>query len=90
MRGDGKDRTVEVSNGMALFATILVRFARKLFVVRILVAIEASREFHLVNCTFAGGQVTFRAFHFGMHPLQRIFRCCMVLDAEHGWPPAVY
>ena len=89
MRGDGKDRTMEVGNGMALFATILIRFARKLFVVRVFMAIQTSRELHLINCVLASGYVTFRTFDFGMHALQRVFRCGMLLYAEHGGLPAV-
>ncbi len=55
MFGDRKCGAMEILYGVATFTFVLVRCGGKLAVVGILVAIQAGRKFHLVNCVFACG-----------------------------------
>ena len=75
-------RLVETLDGVAVFASIVVRRTRKLVVMRILVAVEARCKLHFVNRIFARWQVALVAFHLNVFPLERIFRCDVLFHAE--------
>ncbi len=82
MLGDGINGTMEIRDGVTVFTAILIRFGGELAIVRVFMAIETGRKFHLVLGVFAGGNVTFGALHFCVHSLERIFRGGVLLDAE--------
>ena len=82
MFGDGKSGTVEVQDGVTALAFIQIRRRCKLIVVGILVAIRASREFHLVNRVFPRGQMAFSAFDGDVLTLQRVIRSVVFFHAE--------
>ena len=86
--GDGERRTMKVLNRVAILATVLVRRRGKLTVVRVLVAIRASREFHFVNRVLAGRRVTFVAGDGRMLSFERIVRCRVFLHAKLRRLPA--
>jgi len=50
---DGIERAVKIPNGVAVFTTIIVRRTSELSVVHVFMAIDAIREFHLVNRVLA-------------------------------------
>jgi len=79
---------MKVLNGVAIFATILVRSCGKLFVMRVLMAIRAGREFHFVNGLLAGGSVTFVTSDSRMFAFERIVRSGVLLHAKLRWLPA--
>ena len=79
-----------VCNGVTLLATILVRLAHKLIVVRIFVAVRAQLEFHFIDGVFACGDVALGAFDLYMFALQRVLRGVVFFHAESGRLPAVY
>jgi len=65
--GDGVSSAVEIDNGVAGFAPVVVRRDGELVVVGVLVAVGANREFNFVAGVFAvgsGGNVTLGAFDF--------------------------
>src|SRR5712692_3392229 len=70
--GQGKMRRLESFNVMALFTTILVRCARELAFVNVLMTVLALRLSNLENRISALGQVAFLALHFGMASFQGI------------------
>ena len=77
-----KRRMMEIFDGVALLAAILVRRSSELLIVSILVTIRAGREFHFVNCVFACGRVAFFASHSRMFSLQRIVGRRMLLRTK--------
>ena len=60
---DGKERTVKIAHRMAILAFVEMRGCGELAVMRVLVAVRAKREFHLVDGVLAGWKVALRAFH---------------------------
>ena len=60
---DGKERTVKIAYGVAILAFVEIGGCRELAVMRILVAVRAKREFHLVNGVLAGRKMALAAFH---------------------------
>lgn len=64
-----KGTAMEIDDGMAALALIVVGGGRKLIVVSVLVAVAASSELHLIDCLLAGGDMALPAFDFGMHSL---------------------
>ena len=54
--GYREGRTMKILHGVAILATVLVGRGGELFVMLILVAIRAGREFHFVQRVFAGGR----------------------------------
>jgi hypothetical protein len=79
---DRKCGAVEVQNSMAIFAFVSVRSGGELAVMRILVAIRARCELHLVNRVLTSGQVAFAAFDSDVFPLQWILRRVVFLHAK--------
>ena len=75
-------RAVKVGDGVAGFASVLVRLGRKLSVVCVFVAIQAGRKLHFIQGLLTGGNVTFVAFHLCVHSLQGILRRSVLLHAE--------
>ena len=55
MLGDGKERTVKIAHGVAIFAFVQIRSGGELTVMCVLVTVRTKREFHLVNGVLAGG-----------------------------------
>ena len=70
---DREERSVEICHGVARLTSILEWLPSKLAVMGILMTVHAVREFDLVDCCFAGGNVAFPTFHLHMHSLQWIF-----------------
>lgn len=70
--GDGKCGAVEILYRVAILATVQVGSGGKLFIVFILMAICARREFHFVLRIFSGRRVAFIASHGRMLAIQRI------------------
>ena len=70
--GNGEGRAVKVFYGMTILATIVIRGGGKLLVVRVLMAIRASRELHFVDRILAGRRVTFVTSDGSMFSLERI------------------
>jgi len=85
-----ESRSMKVDHSVTLLAAIFVGLRCKLSVVRVLVAIEASRELHFINRVFARRNVALRAFHFGVHTLQRIFRRFMLGHPEKRRLPVIH
>jgi len=88
--GYRKGRAVEVLYGVALLATVLIGSGRKLFVMFILMAICASREFYLVEGVLPGWHVAFIAIDSCMFALEGVFRRGVFLDAKQGRLPSVH
>ena len=86
----GKSRLMEIFDGVAILASVLMRWAGELIVVRVLVAVQARCKLDLVNRILAGGQMTLSAFHGHMLPSQRIPRCVVLLHAEERRLPAFH
>jgi hypothetical protein len=82
MLGDGKEGTVKIAHGMAIFAFVRVRSGGELAVMRVLVTICAKSEFDLVNCVFTGGQMALGAIDGNVFAFQRIARCVVLLHSE--------
>lgn len=80
--GDGIRGTMEIDDGMAVFAAIVVWRGGELVVVSVLVAIEAGGEFHFVDGVFARGNMALGAFHLYVFSLERIAGRVMFLHAE--------
>lgn len=72
MLGDGKERSVKITNGVATLAPVVIRCSRELSIVRIFVAIGAIRELHLIDRIFASGNVALSAFHRDVLPFKRV------------------
>ena len=87
--GNRECRAMKVLYGMAILATVLIGSGGKLFVMRVLMAIRAGREFHLVEGVFSGGRMTFVAGDGGMFSFQRIVRSRVLFHAEQRWLPAL-
>ena len=60
---------MEVLYSMAILTAILVGRGRKLFIMSILVAIRACREFHVVDSVLAGRRMAFVASHRRVLPI---------------------
>lgn len=80
--GDCIGRAVKIFYGVAIFATILVGSGRKLFVVLVLMAIRARREFHFVLRVFSGRSVALVARNSCMFAIERILRCGVLYYTE--------
>ena len=87
MLRDSEDRAMKIRDGVACFAAIFIGLGGKLPVVRIFVAIKASRKLHGVPRFPTRGDVTFGAFHFRMHACERIFRSRVFRHSKQGWLP---
>ena len=83
------ERAMKVAYGVARFAAIVVGRPSKLSVVRILMAISAGCEFHLVNRVFTGRQMALGAFHLCVFAFQRILRSAVFLHAEERRLPPI-
>ncbi len=88
MLGNRKQRTVEVLNGVAAFAPIIVRRGGKLAGMNVFVAVHAVCKLHVVNCCLAGREVALPAFHLGVLAFQRVVRACVFLHPEQRRFPA--
>jgi hypothetical protein len=66
MIGNRESGAVKVLHGMATLTLILVRSGLKLPFMRIPVAVQTGREFHLVNGIFTCRKVAFRAIYRGV------------------------
>lgn len=80
--GDGKRGAMEIDDGMAVFAAIIVWCGGELIIVGVLVAIEAGGEFHFVDGVFSRGNMALGAFHLDVFSLQRIAGRIVFLNAE--------
>ena len=89
MLGNGKQRTVEILNGVAAFAAILVRRIGELTAVDVFVAVHAVRKLHIVNSGLAGRKMALCAFHFEVLAFQRVARACVLLHSEQRRFPAL-
>lgn len=87
---DGERRAMKVFNCVAVLATILVGGGGKLFVMRVLMAIRAGREFYFVESVLAGWRVAFVASDGRVLSFQRIVRCRVLFNAKLGWLPALH
>jgi len=87
--GNRERRTMKVFYSVTILTTILVGSGGKLLVVRVLVAIQAGREFYFVDGVLAGGRVALFALHGRMFSFKRIFRSGMLLHAKLRRLPAV-
>lgn len=83
-----KSGAVKIQNGVAILAFVQIRGGGELAIVRILVAVRAKREFHLVNGVLASGQMALVAGHGDVLALQGIFGGVMLFHPEkRGFPP---
>ena len=89
MLGDGEQRAVEILNGVAAFAAILVRSIGELTAVDVLVAVHAVCKLHVVNSGLACRKVALRAFYFEVLAFQRVARACVLLHSEQRRFPAL-
>jgi len=85
--GNRESRAMKVLYRMAVLAAILVGGGGKLFVVRVLMAIRAGREFHLVNGIFPRRGMTFIASDGPVFSFERIMRSRVFLYAKLRWLP---
>jgi hypothetical protein len=81
---------VKILYRVAVLATILVRRGGELFVVRVLVAIHAGREFHFVYRVFSRGCMAFLTGNYGVFSFERIMRGGVFLHTEFRRLPTVY
>jgi len=77
-------------NGVAIFATVLVRCARELAFMRVGVTVQTELEFDAVHRRFAGWAVALRAGDRGMAAQERIRALRMGGDREAGRLPAIH
>ena len=70
--GDRERRSVKILYGVAILAAVLIRSGGELLVMRILMAIRASREFHFVDRVLPRRRVAFLASDGHMFPFERI------------------
>src|SRR5258708_1316397 len=89
MLGDSEQRAVEILNGVAAFAAILVRRVGELTAVHVFVAVHAVRKLHIVNSGLAGRKMALCAFHFEVLAFQRVARACVLLHSEQRRFPAL-
>jgi len=82
-------RTMPILDGVAILAAVVVGRRSKLMVVRILVAIQAGRQLHLVDSVFARRNMAFCALHLGVLATQRILRSVVFLDAKQRRFPTI-
>src|SRR6516165_8425730 len=82
-------RAVPVHDGVAVFAAVLVGGARKLVVVRILVAIHAEFELDVVDRVLARRKVTLRTFHLDVFAFQGVARVVVLFHAKSRRLPPV-
>lgn len=86
----GKSRLVEILDGVAVLAPVLIRRGRELIVVGILMAVRASRKFHFVNGVFTRRQMALVAFHLDVLAPQGIGRRIMLFHSEERWFPTFH
>jgi len=86
--GNREGRAMKVLYGMAILATILVGPVGELFVMGVLMAVCARREFHLIDGSLPCRGVTFGASDGGVFCLQRIMRSRVFFHAKLRWLPA--
>ena len=89
MLRDGKKNAVEILDGVAGFAAIVVRGGSKLTGMDVLVAVHTVCEFHVVKGGLAGGKVALRAFHLAVFALEGVARGGMLLYSKQRRLPAV-
>jgi hypothetical protein len=82
MLRNGEGGAMKVGHGVAGFASVLVRGGGKLSVVGVLVTIQTGRKLDLIYGLLPGGDVTFAAFHLGVHALQGVLGGSVFLRAE--------
>ena len=82
MHGDRKFRAMEIHDGVARFATVLVRSLGELSVMRVLVAVRALPKIDFKHRVGARRNMALVAFHSGVFAHQRICRRRMLLHAE--------
>ena len=90
MFDDGKSGAMKILNRMATFAFVLIGRWGKLAVVGILMAVQAGREFYLVDRVFAGGQMAFATLDGNVFSLQRVIGSVMLLHAKERWLPTFH
>lgn len=89
MLRDGVRGAVPILDGMAAFATVVVRSSGELVVVPILVAVRASRELDPVKRILARRNVALEALHLSVFALQRILSGVVFLGGKERRLPAV-
>ena len=80
--GDRIRGPVEILHRVAILAAILVGRGGELFVMLVLVAIQAGREFHLIDRVFARRRVAFVAGHGRVLSFQRVLRRGVLFHAK--------
>jgi len=81
---------MEIHHRVTRLALIVVGCGGELIVVRILVAVAASRELYLVNRVLARRNVALRALHSNVLALQRVPRTVMLLHSKERRFPAIH
>ena len=82
MHGHGESRLVEILYGMAILASVSVGRGSKLIVMWVFMAIQAGREFDLVDGVLARWEVALVALHLDVLALQRVGRSVVFLHAK--------
>ena len=82
MLGNGKQRTMEILNGVAAFAAILVRSIGELTPMDVLVAVHAVCKLHFVNSGFASRKMALHASHLEVLTFQRVAGACVLFYSE--------
>lgn len=90
VHGHGIGRDVEVPNGVAVLAAVLMRRRNELAVVLILVAVQTSGKLHFVNRVFACGKMAFGAVDFDVFALERVVGSVVFFHAEERRLPAFH
>lgn len=81
---------MKVLDGVTILTPVLIRRTRELVVMGILVAIQAGREFNLINRILACREMALIAFNRNVLPLERVLGCVMFLHAEQRRLPTIY
>ena len=89
MHGNREERSLKTLHVVAVFAPVAMGRTGKLPIMRVLVAVRATRELHLVNGVLAGGDMALRALHAGMLALERIPGSLMFLHAKRRRLPTL-
>ena len=82
MLRDRKQNAVEILDGVAGFAAIVVRGGGELTGVDVLVAVHTVCKLHFVKGRLAGGEVALRAFHLAVFACEGVARGGMLLDSK--------
>ena len=89
MHGNREKRALKTLHVVAVFAPVAMGRTGKLPIMRVLVAVRAIRELHLVNGVLARGDMALRALHGGMFALERIPGSLMFLHAKQRRLPTL-